>query len=85
MSNAMRTQLKLISSKCFFNFKTNPINNCKQFWCSIAFRSFSLQSNRCQKSKAVAERQTSGQTELTVGERVKQTTKDISYFGNDYN
>lgn len=83
----MRTQLKLISNKCLFLLRPILINNynlChnKHILCSISLRSFTLRSNRHQKAKAVAERRTNDQTELTVGQKVKQTTQDVSYFGS---
>ena len=96
MSKSMRTQLKLFSilynkspNICLlslkFDLKTNLWVN-KQMCDSMSFRCFSYSSNRNQKlksnSNSLSETQNTSQTELTIGEKVKQTTQDISYFGN---
>ena len=96
MSKSIGNHLKLISkfyyknsNFCLMGFElNNNLTRCKQMCYSIGFRSFNTKSKSFQKQKlksnALSETQSTPQSELTIGEKVKQTTQDISYFGHKF-
>ncbi|XP_054162281.1 mitochondrial import inner membrane translocase subunit Tim21-like [Oppia nitens] len=88
MSNVLRVQSKVLSNicakhsnKCLFRVNISFIQNINKFKFNfISYRCLSS-NHKSNKSSLLSERPNNLQSELTIGEKVKQTTQDITSIG----